>query len=429
LPGILNPRFARTQRYLGSRLGEIGAFNLPIFVELGTFYTGTYFLLGLILLVVAGLVVGLRVARRRTLLLALWFAPFLILHLFVMQHPGTHFYLFMPSWSLLAALPLAALVESKTMRPVLRWGALALAAIWLAVSIGYLYLAFFQQSPEYVANYEQSQMPFYWAPYGKQVPQRPRYAFPIHEGWQTLGTLAQWECLEGTFASNEGSQSLRFWYIAALQRVRFEDRPEHIFVASHLQAPYPRYSEDRLAGYQQVGEVRLRGEPRIEIWSRQPLPVPYVTYDAEDFAPLFDRTVPPLDGWPDPAATVQAVSLGETMVLESGTLAPETLAGGDTLHLLLVWRPQQELGAGYKVFVHITDETGRPLAQWDGRPCSNMGSTGQWAVGEPARDHVLISIPQDLPPGKYAVLAGLYDEASGERLGGQAVEIGMITVR
>jgi hypothetical protein len=427
LPGVLDPRFARTQRYLGSRLGVFGAFNLPIFVELGTFYTGTYFFVGLLLLVVAGLVVGWRMARRRTVLLTLWSAPFLILHLFVMQHPGTHFYLFMPSWSLLAALPLAAVMTSRSMRPVLRWGTLALVTIWLVVSAGYLYLAFFRQSPEYVVNYDESRAPLYWAPFGDKVPQRPRYAFPIQEGWKAVGTLAQWGCLEGSFSSNEGSQSLRFWYLPALERVKFEDAPDYIFVAAHLQAPYPQFSESRLEGYQQVGEVRLRDEPRIGIWARELLP--YAIYDQEAFAGVFDGEVPVLAEGAVSSIAIHDVSLGESMILEAGAMTPAALSAGDTLHLLLEWRPLRELTSDYKVFVHVTDVSGRPLAQWDGRPCLNLGSTRQWPVGEPVGDHVLLAIPEDMPAGDYLVVIGLYDEVTGERLGGQAVEMGTISVR
>jgi hypothetical protein len=427
LPGILDPRFARTQRYLGSRLGGIGAYNLPIFVELGTFYTGSYFLIGLLLLVVAGLIIGWRMARRRTLLLLLWAAPFLILHLFVMQHPGTHFYLFMPSWSLLGALPLAVVATSRSMRPVLRWGVLALATIWLMVSVGYLYLAFFRQAPEYVANYDEERVPFYWAPYGENVPQRPRYAFPIQEGWKTIGTLAQWGCLEGSFSSNEGSQSLKFWYLPALERVEFDDGPDYVFVASHLQAPYPHYSEDRLEDYQRVGEVRLRGEPRVEIWGRGPSP--YVIYDEEAFAQVFNGEVPLLREEIGVPMLASNMGLGESMNLGASAMMPTSLSAGDTLHLLLEWRPLRELPGDYKVFVHVTDEGGRPLAQWDGRPCLNLGSTRQWAVGEAVRDHVLLTIPDDMPSGEYQVVAGLYEEVTGERLGGQAVELGLITVR
>lgn len=440
LPGVMNPRFAKTQRYLGSRMGDFGAFNVPIFIELGTFYNSTYFFGGLILLVVAGLVLGWRTARRRTLLLVLWFAPFLVLHLFVMQFPGTHYYLFMPSWSLLAALPLAAIwttsspgevsarTPAKVMRPVARWGLLAAAVIWLAVSVGYLYLVFFRQAPEYIVNYDQEQLPVYWAPYGKNVPQRPRYSVPIQQGWKTLGTLAAWGCLEGTYASNEGSQSLRYWYMPSLHRVEFQESPDFVFKATHLQSRFRRYDESSVEDYQQVGEVRLRDEPRIEIWAREPLPVPYVTYGAEQFSSLFDGVVPPLDDWPDPPAQVRNVALGDSMTLESAGLARTKLAPGDTLHLLLVWRPQQALTTDYKVFVHVAEESGRPVAQWDGLPCLNTARTSQWVAGQAVSDHVLMTIPEDLPSGRYSVLVGLYDGASGERLGGQAVEVATITV-
>jgi hypothetical protein len=429
LPGFLDPRFARTQRYLGSRLGGLGAFNLPVFAELGSFYTGTYYLLGLVLLVAAGLVIGWRVARRTTLVWVLWFLPFLILHLFVMEHPGTHFYLFMPGWSLLAALPLAAVSSSKVMRPALRWLALGVAAVWLMVSVGYLYLAFFRQSPEYFANYGQERAPFYWAPFGERVPQRPRYAFPIQEGWKAIGSLAEWGCLNGSFSSNEGSQSLRFWYLPALDRVGFEAGPDYVFVASHLQAAYPGFDPSRLQGYQQVGEVRLREEARIEIWGQEAPAVPYAVYDNEVFAFAFDSEIPALGERLEMPASVKGEPLGQNLVLESGAMAPATLNGGDTLHVYLVWHPQEGFDGDYKVFVHVTDDGGRPLVQWDGRPCLNLGSTALWRAGQPAEDHVLLTIPEEMAPGEFPVVVGLYDEATGERLGGRPIEVGTITVR
>jgi 4-amino-4-deoxy-L-arabinose transferase-like glycosyltransferase len=429
LPGVLDPRFARTQRYLGSRLGGFGAFNIPTFVELGTFYNGTYLFVGLILLVLVGLLLGWRRARQRTLLLVLWFLPFMILHLFVMQYPGTHFYLFMPSWSLLAALPLAAVTESRTMRPVARWSLLGLAVVWLAVSVGYLYLTFFRQAPEYVVNYEQTRVPFYWAPYGKDVPQRPRYAVPIQQGWKALGTLAAWGCMEGTFSSNEGSQSLRYWYLSPLSRVEFEAMPDYVFVATHLQTQYPKYHDSRLKDLLRVGEVRVRNEPRIEIWAREPLAVPYTTYDSEEFADLFDGVVPTLGERPSLEEQALRATLGEAVTLESAGLERTSFARGDTLHLSLMWRPEQALTSDYKVFVHVADESGRLVTQWDGLPCLNTARTSQWVVGEPVLDHVLIRIPEDVPRGEYSLLVGLYDGTTGERLGGQAVEVTKITVR
>lgn len=429
VPIVLDPHFAGTQRQLGTRLGVLGAFNVPFLVEMGTFYNSTYFFAGLVLLVVAGLILGWRQARRRILLLTLWFAPLLVLHLFVMDLPGTHFYLFMPSWSLLAALPLAAVTESQALRPLVRRALLGLAAIWLVVSAGYLYLLFFRQSPAYLADYEQTRVPFYWAPYGEKVPLYPRFGFPIRQGWKALGALAAWGCLEGTYATNEGLRHVDTWYLTGMDRVRFEEAPAWIFVASQVQAPHPGFDESLLEGYQRLGEVRVGGEPRIDLWGREALPVPYVVYNLETFEDAFDRLAPALEPWPDPPVQVRGVPLGDAMTLASAGLAGQTYAPGDLLHLNLVWRPELALTADYKVFVHVAGADGRPEAQWDALPCFDMARTSQWAPGERISDQILLALPKELASGDYQVLVGLYDQATGERLGGTAVPVATITVR
>jgi hypothetical protein len=174
--------------------------------------------------------------------------------------------------------------------------------------------------------------------------------------------------------------------------------------------------------------VRVRDESRIELWAREPLPAPYVVYYFEDFA-IFDQLVPPLSEPSDPPAQVREVPLGEVMILESAGLARTSLKRGELVHLPLVWRPQQAQAIDYKLFVHVADENGKPVAQWDGYPCLNTARTSQWPVGEAIEDHVLMRIPEDVPPGSYSLLVGLYDEATGERLGEQAVQITTITVR
>lgn len=428
IPFLLSPKFAETQHYLGIRLGSLGALNLAFFVEMGTFYNSTYFLFGLILLVLAGLVVGWRTARNQTLLLLLWFAPFFILYVFVMEFPGTHFYLFMASWSLLAALPLAAFTRSERIRPAVRRGGLGLVATWLLVSAGYLYLVFFQESPEYVINYQEERVPFYWAPYRENIPVKPRFGFPIQEGWKALGTLAKWGCLGHSFASNDNSRHLPAWYLNALTRYRFDLRPDYIYVARHVQELHPDFSDAVLDGYQRVGEVRVRDEPRIEMWALEPLPVPYVTYHVEDFA-LFDQVVPTLVSWLDPTVRVRNQDLGGVVMLDSAGLKDTTVGRGDVLHLLLVWRPLQSLIADYKLFVHLADDSGQPVAQWDGYPCFNTSRTSQWTAGEAVTDHVLLRIPDGTPPGEYSLLAGFYHPETGDRLGDRAIQVATITVR
>jgi hypothetical protein len=428
VPILLNPKFAETQDYLGTRLGAFGAFNMDLLIEMGTFYNSTYFFFGLIALVLVGLLLGWREARRRTLFLALWFAPAFILHTFIMRFPGTHFYLLMESWSLLAALPLASIVQSRTTRPAVRWAGLVLVVAWLAVSAGYLYLVFFRQVPQYLAHYDEARAPLYWAPYGDNVPLKPRFGFAIQEGWKALGTLAEWGYLGTTYASNERSRSLGGWYLAGLNRAGFEDRPDLILVAGQVEKRNLDYRKSHLEGYMLAGEVRVRDEPRLELWTRDPLPVPYVTYHVEDFG-IFDRVGPVLQDWPDPPVLAREVPLGETITLESAGLAGMALRRGDLLHLLLVWRPEQSLPSDYKLFVHIADESIRPVTQWDGYPCLNTARTSQWPVGEAIRDHVLMRIPDDMPSGTYSLLVGLYDGTTGERVGEQAIQLATLTVR
>ncbi len=425
VPALLSDYFATTQGYLANRLGGGGVFNLPFFVEMGTFYNSTYFFAGLILLAAMGTVMAARRLPLVATLLTLWWLPFFALYIFVVRYPGTHFYLLMESWSLLAAIPLAALIT-----PRLRaWRGVALAgvAVWLAVSVFYLYLLFFRQAPEYLINIDRERIAWYWSPF--PTPEKPRFGFPIQAGWKALGVLGQWGYLQETYAANDDAWSLRRWYLTPFSKRDLDEQPDYIFVARDRQEPDPRFDDAVLDAYTRIGEVRVRAEPRIEIWARQPLPVPYVTFDAEHFTLPFRAEVASLTPPVDPPSLVTDVALDPALTLTAAHVDATTLRPGDVLRLLLVWTPQQPLPLDYKLFVHVAGADGRPLAQWDGYPGLNTSATSAWPVGEPFRDHVLLPLPGDLPPGDYTLLAGLYDPATGARLGGQAVTITTLTVR
>ena len=427
LPAYFNPFFSTTQSYLGSRLGGLGrTANFAFFGEMGTFYNSIYFFGGLIAL--AG--VGLWLARRQqaqAILLLLWFLPYLLLYLFVIEFPGTHWYIFMPAWSLAAAVPLAAWTGPARRRAV-RWSAGIAAVLWLAISVNYLHLMFFRQDPEYLINYAEERQPFYWAPYGINVPEKPRFGFPIWEGWKTLGVLSEWKYLNGTYASNERSRHLR-WYLGDFERVEPGAQPDFFFVADHLQEAEPGFRDELLGEYTQIGEVTVRDEPRIAVWSRQTLPAPFVRYRAEEFDAIFMGQAPSFDEWPDPVPTVEDRALGETMTLLQGGIAPHRLDPGDLLNVQLVWQPTATPATDYKLFVHVAGPDQVPVAQWDGYPQLNTARTSTWVADQPVSDRVLLPIPDDMPPGDYVVRIGLYDPATGERLGGVAIDVGPVTVR
>lgn len=426
---VLSPFFETTGEYLETRIGTVGeTFNLPYFFEISTLYNSTWFLLGLILLALAGMVIGWRRRATATAVLIFWFLPYLVIYLIIIQFPGTHFYMLMPSWSILAALPLAMLSTAPLRRPILQaslWGVLL---FWLASSTFYIYLVFFRQAPEYVVRYETERIPYFWAPYGEKIPVKPRFGFPLYEGWQTLGVLAEWHYLSGTYASNEYSRHLR-WYLGGLERVDFAAQPDTIFVARDLQEADPAFADAVLDGYQRIGEVRVRNEPRIAIWARSMPPGGYITFDAERFAGIFPGLVPALQRWPDPPARLRDVPVDTDLTLVSAGVDRLDIARGDALLVYTEWRADQPLDHDYKLFVHLADETGRPVAQWDGMPRMNTSATSRWPLGETVTDRTLVAIAEGTPPGAYSLLVGLYDPQTGERVGRGAVEVATITVR
>jgi len=97
-----------------------------------------------------------------------------------------------------------------------------------------------------------------------------------------------------------------------------------------------------------------------------------------------------------------------------GLDAPSSAKTTD-LTLTLCWQSLAPAGTRFKIFVHLVDP-GRPSsirAQADLYP--GLPTTA-WAPGEYLCDGVTLALPPDLAPGRYDLIAGLYDEASSSRL-------------
>jgi hypothetical protein len=81
--------------------------------------------------------------------------------------------------------------------------------------------------------------------------------------------------------------------------------------------------------------------------------------------------------------------------------------------LSLVWQAVPAVGVDYTVFVHLVDTAGNRLAGIDGQPPL---PTSQWVRDEVVIDERAVPIPEDLPPGEYRLVVGLYRADTGERL-------------
>lgn len=136
----------------------------------------------------------------------------------------------------------------------------------------------------------------------------------------------------------------------------------------------------------------------------------------------------------DPAAS--AVPDQRTAWIRLNGFAVSTeVVQGDMLLLELRWQSLRQVAQDYYVFVHLLDARGEKVAQRDGHPVQWMRPISSWRPGEEIVDHYGILLPEDLLPGPYELVVGLYDPVTGQRLpvsagpGDFAVELGRVDVQ
>ena len=113
-----------------------------------------------------------------------------------------------------------------------------------------------------------------------------------------------------------------------------------------------------------------------------------------------------------PALEPLDVNLGNKIGLQGFALDKT----GDTLAVHLVWLAREPMAESYKVFIHVIDDQGKLLAQADSRPQGYASNTNRWIPGQVVADRFEVPLPPDVPPGRYQVRVGLYNEADGQRL-------------
>ena len=81
----------------------------------------------------------------------------------------------------------------------------------------------------------------------------------------------------------------------------------------------------------------------------------------------------------------------------------------------MTWSPSVAVTRPYKVFIQLTDSSGALRQQIDREPVNAFRPTKLWAAGEEIQDRYAMRLGA-LEPGKYRVIAGLYDAETIARL-------------
>jgi hypothetical protein len=105
---------------------------------------------------------------------------------------------------------------------------------------------------------------------------------------------------------------------------------------------------------------------------------------------------------------------------------------GENLQVTLYWRADQPTDQNYSVFVHL--ESDRVWAQHDAWPADGEKPTSTWAQEEVISDQHVVPIGQDVPPGSYRLVVGMYDAGTLRNLpayesNGQPIEGGRVVLQ
>ena len=217
----------------------------------------------------------------------LWLVVPFLFYGTVVESPRTHFHTAFPPWSLLMALPVAALwrwggggavdafaasrgergAGGDVLRPAAR-PALLLAGVALyAYGARYAHHAFLARAVEYKRGWPETRLSWTWMPY-PELPSSGWFGFPYRAGWKTIGALYEAGALVGDYDSNE-EQPVTGWYTRG--RSRCDVLPRYVFVAEDVQDLRPIPEDLSAAGYVPRGEVLTMGRPRLAIWERADL--------------------------------------------------------------------------------------------------------------------------------------------------------------
>jgi hypothetical protein len=124
----------------------------------------------------------------------------------------------------------------------------------------------------------------------------------------------------------------------------------------------------------------------------------------------------------------RGVELAGVMRLMGYDQSSSSVRPGESLAITLYWQPQSEIDFDYSSYVHLVDEAGRGITQSDHQLGGEYYPTSLWRPGEVLRDSHMLAIPQDVAPGVYRLVSGMYRYPSLEPLGGPA-DIGLVVVK
>ncbi|OAN44928.1 hypothetical protein A6A03_15785 [Chloroflexus islandicus] len=103
-----------------------------------------------------------------------------------------------------------------------------------------------------------------------------------------------------------------------------------------------------------------------------------------------------------------AAQFGDDMLLRGYDLLSGRITAGDTLAITLWWQALRGNLDERSIMLHLRNDRDERMTDADGPPAAGGRPTSLWQAGELIIDDRRLTIPADLPPGRYWLVVGSY---------------------
>jgi hypothetical protein len=243
------------------------------------------------------------------------------------------------------------------------------------------------------------------------------YGMPHRRGWKPTGVLYADDSIEGAFATN-GDEWIADWYTRGAPLCPSGTSLLLLDMTSNGDDAAELISELDRAG--QSHSVQVDGEERLALWQHA-WAAPPVVVDAAEVGHRFDSELAALP-YPisprtaSPALEPLEARFANGIVLEGGSLFAQQVHPGETIDLTLRWTTEAPVDTHFTLSLQMATGENRKLAQLDAMPSCDAGPTSDWEIGEEIYGRYRLRVAADAPPGRYPLVALLYDAQSLERL-------------
>lgn len=164
-------------------------------------------------------------------------------------------------------------------------------------------------------------------------------------------------------------------------------------------------------------DAPLAGQIEIKLTNDARVPLRPTTLTGEPLDDVAIRFTVAPQAWPTLAGSQPVTAAWPNgPALRGYRLLPGQAQPGEPLAVTLFWEATRPITETYTIFVHLLDEAGQLRAQNDSLPRAGAYPTPWWVPGQVVEDLHTLTLPPDLPPGRYRLITGLYRPEDGIRL-------------